>query len=111
MKEAKYYRNLKNTKVYYNSILDAIDDILEREVQKHASDPFMHGPVKCSRYLKDIETSDGSVEYLISTYHIVLDDIANMLKKKLRELGYFEIKIEFNKDENDKFSIYVEFDY
>ena len=109
MKNASYYREIKNSRVYYNNILEKFEDALDKAVYDHAYDMFANGPVVYHSYLKDIETPDGSVEYLVSTYNIIMDDIVNILKKKLKDYGYTNIKI--NYENNNKPAIRIEFDY
>ena len=109
MKDANYYKEIKNSRVYYNSILETFDDILDKAVYDHAYDMFASGPVIYHQYLKNIETPDGTVDYLISTYNIIMDDIINILKKRLTDFGYRNIKINYEK--NDKPAIRIEFDY
>ena len=109
MKNASYYREIKNSRVYYNNILEKFEDVLEKAVYDHAYDMFANGPVIYEEYLKDIETPDGSVEYLVSTYNIIMDDIINILKKRLTALGYNSIKIDYKN--NNKPIIRFEFNY
>ena len=109
MKNATYYREIKNSRVYYNNILEKFEDALDKAVYDHAYDMFSNGPVVYHEYLKDIETPDGSVEYLVSTYNIIMDDIINILKKRLTDFGYRNIKINYEK--NNKPAIRFEFDY